>query len=579
MRGRPDFIQRLSLAPDADERQVRRAYARELKLIDQQTDLEGFQHLRACYEAALAWAERRAAGAVIDEDQYQYQYQDQDQHQDQHEDQREPAQATALADPDAGAAVPETPHPRPSFAPRNLPVAVPDLAPPRPQLPSPHALAGAVFADFHARFPILAATPDHAAQDDAQRTAPWTRALDEALADPRLLNLDARLVFEGRVAALLAQGWQPGHHLLLVAANAVFKWSADRHALARLGYPGTVLDAALEQREMFHDQPQVDRGEQRKLLGMLRAGRAPDGRTLNQYTGALRQLERHFPALLTVVAPGAAVARWRELGAAIPDAAPVQPATVKAAPKSRSLSLWFFVMFALWTLSKLMSGPIEHVGNAPREWNGGSGRPPLVRENDRVLKERIEQIRARIDYKPARGTLPGQQLADVHVRLGPDRKVVEMRAEVTGADPAFIAAVERAIEASGPFPVGSPSSFMLEYEVTVHRPDSLQAAPTRQAPRGDPVPKERMASIRLHMDYRPGDDVPPGEQKVAVEVRLDDKGNVESIKRLVTPKDPALAVAFERAIRATGPFSAQTARVFSLEYHVRIPPRQAGAGA
>jgi hypothetical protein len=51
----PAFLQRLGLDLDADTKSVRRAYSRELKLIDQEFDLPGFQLLREAYEAALAW--------------------------------------------------------------------------------------------------------------------------------------------------------------------------------------------------------------------------------------------------------------------------------------------------------------------------------------------------------------------------------------------------------------------------------------------------------------------------------------------------------------------------------------------
>ncbi len=54
------FFLRLGLQADADAGAIRRAYARELKLIDQASQAVQFQHLRDAYEAALSWAAHAA---------------------------------------------------------------------------------------------------------------------------------------------------------------------------------------------------------------------------------------------------------------------------------------------------------------------------------------------------------------------------------------------------------------------------------------------------------------------------------------------------------------------------------------
>lgn len=57
----PDILtsfDRLCVDCDADVGTIRRAYARELKLIDQQNDAPGFQQLRAADELAREWVKR-----------------------------------------------------------------------------------------------------------------------------------------------------------------------------------------------------------------------------------------------------------------------------------------------------------------------------------------------------------------------------------------------------------------------------------------------------------------------------------------------------------------------------------------
>ncbi len=51
----PDFYQLYEIAADADERSLKKVYARELKRIDQASQAPQFQQLREHYEQALTW--------------------------------------------------------------------------------------------------------------------------------------------------------------------------------------------------------------------------------------------------------------------------------------------------------------------------------------------------------------------------------------------------------------------------------------------------------------------------------------------------------------------------------------------
>lgn len=281
-------LQRLSLAGDADERTIRRAYARELKLIDQEHDAAGFQSLREAYEAALFWVRNPEYFAGDDDD-------------GDGDEKRAQVQADAPPVPDAGGTE-----------------VIEATALPAEVLPAdedPQALGDEVFEEFVARLPALAA----AAKGPIESETPWTQALQTCLDDLRLFGIDAREQFERRVAVLLAEGWRPGHEALLVAAVDTFGWSADRRRVQGLGYAGMLIDLAIDERALFDSQHDDEADAQRRLLQQLRDPVMPSWRVLALQVHALDTMTARFPNWLSMVVDVDTIVSWRKMEENMPD--------------------------------------------------------------------------------------------------------------------------------------------------------------------------------------------------------------------------------------------------------------------
>lgn len=261
----PYFLDRLQLDLNASMADIRRAYAREVKLIDQERDAAGFQALREAYEWALQWSRLP------------------------HDECAPPADAVVVPAALAKAA------PREAVFPEKAAAHV-----------DPQALAGAVFPDFMAECAALMlgrARPDLGA---------FSAVLERALGHPALLNISARLHFEAHVAHLLASGWKPGHEILLVAATEAFEWRADRCRLREFGEDGMRLSLAIDQRTMFDAQPEDEVMAQRDIVAMLRTDVKPGFRELVRATRHLDALETRFPEWLALVTDVSKAALLRE---------------------------------------------------------------------------------------------------------------------------------------------------------------------------------------------------------------------------------------------------------------------------
>lgn len=289
----PSSVRALGLDADADERAIRRAYAQRLKQIDPAADPAGFQTLREHYEAALVWVKHRARHDEL-------------------------AEVT-----DDGGAPPPVELADPP------PPEVPD-EPAAPQAPPGQETGDQVFAVFAER--AAAGFEDEAAAQ---------AALEQALADDRLVHLEARTWFEWRVVCLLLDGWRPGHEFLFGPACACFHWEEERRRLGMFGQAGGLLDAAITEKLTFFRQPAYHFDVQRKAIRRLRDSSRPSTRTLKDEMPMVHMLVQRYPHWLRLITSQENIRNWHqwfeELPAAERDAVKATGVHPPRRPASRAV--------------------------------------------------------------------------------------------------------------------------------------------------------------------------------------------------------------------------------------------------
>ena len=332
----PGFLLELGLRADADERAVRRAYAVQLKQLDQAAQPLQFQQLREAYEAALHWAR----------------------------------QARDSQEAEAAQAPPPPPAP-----PEAVVEAAPEPAPP----PVPAELRPDPVRD------ILVALDTRLQQAPLRSVPEATALLEHTLEDARLLDMDARFLFEANIAHLLACGWRPGHEHLFEAALVLFDWRTDSARLLRLGQAGQVVDRAIVEQDAQGQQAPDDRDAQRHYLELLRRTADPGPQALALGLGRVMHAAATYPTWLRLTMDISNIEAWREHEATLsrgtlqshPSAASAHSGSISAS----RLTVWFAIFFVgvlvFALLKALVQSGNERTATAPPAVSAPAPTPSL----------------------------------------------------------------------------------------------------------------------------------------------------------------------------------------------------------
>jgi hypothetical protein len=492
----PPFLHRLGLPADANERDIKKAYARELKLIDQEKDLAGFQALREAFEHAKRWAQMQERKQEQIQAQTQTQEQTQKLGQEQIQEQEpKPQVAVATADDDALMTFDFNPNEQAEERPRQS-VATMQTTAPRPAPPI------APQVDF---FREQEADGDLACERFLAAIAviPLTRGpqvekamreqLEAVLSEPRMVSLVARTRFEHGIAQFLASGWKPGSELLLNVAIAAFKWDADNQRLPAIPAVGRVLNQVLEERSALSQFPGTARFDVVEVLQRLRYGPEANEQDIVAHMYALEIVERRFPVLLRLTSNAKAVAQWHEAAALVPAKSckkfNAKRGTVSSGSGSGSGGsktvpwglIIFIVVSALRGLHAFLpsfdSTAPEHFTTAPRTYS-----PPATDEVPPLAKRIVElrpmshmkpqDIRQRvvddIPYIPAPNMM-NDDMAEFTLDLAPDGKIESLKQIRSSGNPQFDEAVGRAIGKTIPtlFHGDAPASLFLSFNTNM----------------------------------------------------------------------------------------------------------------
>ena len=278
----PAFFRRYELAADSDERTLKRTYARELKKIDQATELEAFQDLRDSYEEALNWLR----------------YRDEENAEDN---------AEVHAGDDTGAEWQTASGLNTPPQQSNSTESERDAAPAQPP-ETVHFQGSDPLATAKQAFERIKALTESATVSE-QAIADLLR---EQAEHPEMLNMDARFLFETGIARYLIDGWQPGKELLFFSAVNHFDWLNRQERLNYASdYAYVIQNAINEWREMQNKHISV-KSKYQELIQAARQHRTLTADYLRINLQLLSRMTEHYGSLLYLITDRAQIQQWIE---------------------------------------------------------------------------------------------------------------------------------------------------------------------------------------------------------------------------------------------------------------------------
>ncbi len=358
----------------SDERSIKRVYAKALKGIDQETELDAFQALRESYEYAVNWTrhrlwqEQQAAANDAELAGNANAETEQSSTRDLVEDNQTPEATTSaivaapdIADSDcdpawcdtiplteaAGSSDIETPQEQTSAV----------IAPPAQQEAQQAAPEAALQDPVEVARAVLQDLLTQVAKDENTHGHAETQ-LSAFLDDERLINVEVRDYFEWVLAGHLAQGWQVGNGDLFGAAVKCFGWNEDKYRVLRFGDLGYHINNGLIELSAFNAQNPEAIAHQ---IGIIRRGRdeaMPTKQYLREHILMVEAMIERYPTWLGMVVSQANIQAWRDA------ADQFKIARVIKKPEPQQESVWSNYGYPLFALLMVLSSVLRSCGNS-----------------------------------------------------------------------------------------------------------------------------------------------------------------------------------------------------------------------